>query len=78
MIRYLSVSLFAVTILIAMLVMSAFAAEMSSTNYRITITVVSGGGGPMQSANYQINGTVGQPSPLIDPLLHPNRPTTTC
>jgi hypothetical protein len=71
MIRYLSVSLFAITILIAMLVMTASAAEISSTNYRITTTVISGGGRPMSSSSYQINGTVGQPSPLIDPLFPP-------
>lgn len=43
---------------------------MSSTNYTITTTVISGGG-PMASASYQMNGTVGQPSPLIDPVLPP-------
>jgi hypothetical protein len=42
-------------------------AGMSSDNYRITTTVVSGGGGPMASASYGLNGTLGQPSPLIDP-----------
>ncbi len=42
------------------------AAEMSSANYRITTSVISGGGGPMSSANYRLNGTIGQPSPLID------------
>jgi hypothetical protein len=41
-------------------------ADMSSTNYRITTTVVSGGGGPMASTNYKMNATLGQPSPLID------------
>jgi len=46
-------------------------AEMSSTNYTITTTVMSGGGGPMGSANYQMNSTLGQPSPLIDPALPP-------
>ncbi len=71
MIRYLSVSLFVVTIFIAMLVMSASAAEMSSNNFRITTTVISGGGRPMSSSNYQMNGTAGQPSPLIDPALPP-------
>jgi hypothetical protein len=44
---------------------------MSSTNYRITTSVVSGGGTPMASANYQMEGTLGQPSPIIDPLLPP-------
>ena len=42
-------------------------AEMTSTNYRITTTVMSGGSGPMGSANFQTNSTVGQPSPLLDP-----------
>ncbi len=46
-------------------------AQMSSDNYHITATVMSGGGGPMQSTNYLMNSTVGQPSPLIDPLLPP-------
>ena len=46
-------------------------AGMSSDNYRITTTVVSGGGGPMASASYGLNGTLGQPSPLIDPYDPP-------
>jgi hypothetical protein len=46
-------------------------AQMSSANYQITTTVVSGGGGPMASASFQTNGTVGQPSPLIDPADPP-------
>jgi hypothetical protein len=46
-------------------------AGMTSANYRITTTVVSGGGGPMASASYGLNGTVGQPSPLIDPFDPP-------
>jgi hypothetical protein len=46
-------------------------AAMSSANYRITTTVVSGGGGPMASASYGLNGTLGQPSPLIDPYDPP-------
>ena len=45
--------------------------EMSSDNYRVTTKVVSGAGGPMGSADYQLNGTVGQPSPLMDPLEPP-------
>ena len=47
------------------------AAEMSSTNYRIPASVLSGGGAPMASAVYQINATVGQSSPLMDPLEPP-------
>ena len=38
-------------------------AEMSSTNYRITTSVFSGGGGMMSSPNYQLLGTVAQPTP---------------
>ena len=46
-------------------------AAMSSANYQITTTVVSGGGGPMASTSYGLNGTLGQPSPLIDPFDPP-------
>jgi hypothetical protein len=46
-------------------------ADMSSSNYRITTTVVSGGGGPMESGSYKVNATLGQPSPLIDPADPP-------
>ena len=49
-------------------------AEMSSDNYRITTSVVSGGGAPMGSANYRLNATIGQPSPLIDPADPPYSP----
>ncbi len=41
-------------------------AEMASENYNIRNSVHSAGGVPTGSANYQINGTVGQPSPLMD------------
>jgi len=52
--------------------MTGFAAAgMSSANYRIPTTVMSGGGGPMQSGSYKMNATLGQPSPLIDPALPP-------
>ena len=47
------------------------AGEMSSTNYRITTTVMSGGGAPMGSANYQMNSTLGQPSPLMEQGMDP-------
>ena len=57
--------------LILMFIPGQNAAEMSSTNYRITTTVVSGGGGPMGSASFQTNGTLGQPSPLADPADPP-------
>ena len=46
-------------------------AGMSSASYRIPTTVMSGGGGPMASAGFQANGTVGQPSPLIEPADPP-------
>ena len=57
--------------LILMFIPGQTAAEMSSTNYRIPTTVVSGGGGPMGSASFQTNGTLGQPSPLPDPADPP-------
>ena len=47
-------------------------AAMSSANYRITTTVMSGGGGAMGSSNYALTGTLGQPSPLIDPADLPS------
>ncbi|MEE4111942.1 MAG: hypothetical protein V2I40_03945 [Desulfobacteraceae bacterium] len=46
-------------------------AGMSSLNYRIPTTVMSGGGGPMASTDYGMTGTVGQPSPLNDDPLFP-------
>ena len=49
---------------------SAFAA-MSSSNYAIPSSVLSGGGAPMASANYQMNSTLGQSSPLMDPASPP-------
>ena len=41
-------------------------AEMTSENYRIPSSVLSGGGTFSDSTNFQINSTVGQPSPLMD------------
>ena len=41
-------------------------AEMSSTNYRISPTVLSGGGGTMSSASFQAIITLGQPTPVVD------------
>ena len=52
--------------LILMFIPGQTAAEMSSSNYRITTTVVSGGGRPMGSTGFQTNCTLGQPSPLPD------------
>ena len=46
-------------------------AEMVSDNYRIRSSVHSAGGVPVGSTNYQINGTVGLPSPLMDPVEPP-------
>jgi hypothetical protein len=57
--------------LLAVLAVSAGIAGMSNANYQITTTVMSGGGGPMVSAGYQLNGTQGQPSPLMDPADPP-------
>jgi len=47
------------------------AAEMTSENYRIPGSVLSGGGAPADSANFQMNSTAGQPSPLMDPANPP-------
>ena len=49
------------------LISSPSDAEMTSTNYRITASVMSSGGGALGSANYQTESTMGQPSPLMDP-----------
>ena len=46
-------------------------AGMSSDNYTITTSVLSGGGAPMGSGSYQTNSTLGQSSPLIDPAEPP-------
>jgi len=46
-------------------------AEMASDNFRITTSVLSGGGAPISSINFKINATMGQPSPLMDPLDPP-------
>ena len=45
--------------------------EMSSDNYAISTSVLSGGGAPMSSDSYQSNSTVGQSSPLMDPANPP-------
>jgi hypothetical protein len=54
------------SILISMLCLFASMAnaEMSSTSYRISATVISGGGNAMSSASYHTVSTLGQPSPL--------------
>ena len=46
-------------------------AEMTSENYRIRSSVHSAAGVPTGSANFLLNGTAGQPSPLMDPLDPP-------
>ena len=45
--------------------------EMTSSNYRITTSILSGGGVPMISANYKTNSTLCEPSPLMDMLVPP-------
>ena len=63
--------LITVLALILMFTPAQTAAEMSSTNYRITTTVMSGGGAPMGSTNFQMNSTLGQPSPLMEQGMDP-------
>ena len=41
--------------------------DMSSANFSIPTSVVSGGGAPMTSINFQTDSTLGQSSPLMDP-----------
>jgi hypothetical protein len=60
-----------VTLAIIFSLTTAIYSQMQSTNYRITTSVVSGGGGQMGSSSYLLNGTLGQPSPLIDPADPP-------
>jgi hypothetical protein len=67
--RRLSVILFMVS-LMAMFVMPA-TAEMSSTNYRITTTVMSSGGAPMNSTNFKMKSTLGQPTPIMEQGMDP-------
>ena len=51
-----------VPVLLFLPLVSVVNAEMSSTNYRITSSVISGGGGMMSSASYVLMATVGQES----------------
>ena len=46
---------------------TGFTEEMSSANFSITTSVISGGGSPTVSTNYQTDSTLGQSSPLMDP-----------
>ena len=50
--------------------LAAFA-EMASENYHIQNSVQSGGGTATISDNYQMNSTLGQSSPMMDPLEPP-------
>ena len=45
--------------------------QTGSDNYGIQNSLQSGGGTAAASANYQMNSTVGQPSPLMDPIEPP-------
>ena len=47
------------------------AAGSTSENYAISTSVFSGGGESMGSANFNATGTIGQPSPLMDPADPP-------
>ena len=47
------------------------AAGSSSENYSIPTSVLSGGGGAMGSAGFRGQGTLGQPSPMMDPADPP-------
>jgi hypothetical protein len=49
--------------LLLLLLVSAVQAGMSSTNYRITSSVLAGGGGSMSSTNFSTSTTLGQPGP---------------
>jgi hypothetical protein len=45
--------------------------EMGSENYRIFTSAMSAGGGGGHSLNYFMSGSLGQPSPLMDPSSPP-------
>ena len=51
-------------ILILGFALTAFTEEMSSANFSITSSVVSGGGASMGSESYQMTTTIGQSSPI--------------
>lgn len=61
--RFLSIALLIFVFLFCISNVSC-AAEMSSTNYKITSSVISGGGNVMSSTNYHLISTSGQSSPL--------------
>jgi hypothetical protein len=52
--------------------LSGARAEMSSTNFRIPHSVLSGGGGYKDSTNFQSEDTLGQPAPLMEDELVPS------
>jgi hypothetical protein len=60
-------------LLAVLLVLSpiAVSADMDSENYHMGSTAFSGGGNPTGSSNYTMEGTIGQPSPLMDPIDPP-------
>jgi hypothetical protein len=47
-----------------LIVLAPASAEMQSSNYDITTSVLSGGGVAMTSDNYNVNITAAQPSPI--------------
>lgn len=51
-----------VLIIVVCLCLPCVHAEMSSTNYRITSSIISGGGSAVSSTNYHLVSTLGQPS----------------
>jgi len=59
--------IFYIILTLSMILCFAFSshAEMVSTNYKISISVISGAGDSMSSSNYQIESTLGQSSPVI-------------
>ncbi len=48
------------------------ASGSASENYAIPASVFSGGGEAMESSNFVASGTIGQPSPLLDPASPPD------
>jgi len=59
--------IFAVVLLMGfLLALAAHAEEMSSSSYRITATILSGGGGEYTGASYKAESTMGQPTSLVD------------
>ena len=61
--RKTKILLIAHSVLLCLLV-SMVNAEMSSTSYRISTTVMSGGGNTMSSGNFSMVSTLGQPTVL--------------